>query len=97
MRRNLTGDLLKSIQFTVLGLGDSSYPKFNFVAKKLHRRLLQLGAVEIHERGLADDQSENGVDDCLIPWLDGLWIKVIQKYPVPSHLNIIPANALYVN
>jgi sulfite reductase alpha subunit-like flavoprotein len=44
----------------VLGLGDSSYEKFNFVGKKLYRRLLQLGAQPIHRRGDADDQHRLG-------------------------------------
>ncbi|TPP67464.1 NADPH-dependent diflavin oxidoreductase 1 [Fasciola gigantica] len=35
---------LPSLRFAVLGLGDSSYPKFNVVAKKLRQRLVQLGA-----------------------------------------------------
>ena len=96
MRRSLAGNVLSAVQFAVVGLGDSSYPKFNFVAKKLHRRLLQLNATEMHHRGLADDQSTNGIEDCLIPWMDTLWIKLLERYPVPSHLQVIPATALYV-
>uniref|UniRef100_A0A672LQW2 NADPH dependent diflavin oxidoreductase 1 n=1 Tax=Sinocyclocheilus grahami TaxID=75366 RepID=A0A672LQW2_SINGR len=45
----------------VLGLGDSSYPKFNFVAKKLHKRLLQLGANMLLPVGLANDQHDLGL------------------------------------
>lgn len=36
--------LPKSLKFVVLGLGDSSYPSYNFTAKKLYRRLIDLGA-----------------------------------------------------
>ncbi|VDP90097.1 unnamed protein product [Echinostoma caproni] len=36
--------LPSTLRFAVLGLGDSSYPKFNVVAKKLRQRLVQLGA-----------------------------------------------------
>ena len=37
----------------VLGLGDSSYKKYNFVAKKLFKRLLQLGASALVPLALA--------------------------------------------
>lgn len=42
-------------------MGDSSYPKFNFTAKKLHKRLLQLGAKPIvPEPCLCDEQDRDG-------------------------------------
>lgn len=34
---------LPALHFSVFGLGDSSYAQFNFVAKKLHNRLVSLG------------------------------------------------------
>ncbi|KAK5900433.1 hypothetical protein CgunFtcFv8_025393 [Champsocephalus gunnari] len=43
-RKSLPVGSLRNLDCAVLGLGDSSYPKFNFVAKKLQKRLLQLGA-----------------------------------------------------
>lgn len=33
--------------FAVFGLGDSGYARYNAAARKLHARLLQLGAVEL--------------------------------------------------
>lgn len=35
-------------------------PRFNFVAKKLHKRLLQLGASMLLPVGHADDQHDLG-------------------------------------
>ena len=35
--------------------------RFNFIAKKLFKRLAQLGAQELDELGLADDQHELGL------------------------------------
>ena len=43
MRKNLPSTSLSDVRFAVLGLGDSSYAKYNFIAKKLHKRLLTLG------------------------------------------------------
>lgn len=59
--------------FAVLGLGDSSYVRFNFCAKKLYRRLLQLGAKPIIEPGYADDQHDLGVDAVVDPWISKFW------------------------
>ena len=43
--------IIWSNAFGVLGLGDSSYPKFNHVAKKLSRRLAQLGGDQLLQVG----------------------------------------------
>lgn len=43
LRKNLPKDSLNGVHFSVLGLGDSSYSKYNFVAKRLNKRLLNLG------------------------------------------------------
>ena len=51
LRKNLPPDSLESLNFAVLGLGDSSYQKFNFVAKRLHKRLTQLGATSVVSLG----------------------------------------------
>lgn len=56
LRRSLPAESLSGLHFAVLGLGDSSYDKFNFVAKRLNKRLQQLGArpiVPIGERKFA--------------------------------------------
>ncbi|XP_018888771.3 NADPH-dependent diflavin oxidoreductase 1 isoform X12 [Gorilla gorilla gorilla] len=60
-RKNLPSTALCQMDFAVLGLGDSSYAKFNFVAKKLHRRLLQLGGSALLPVCLGDDQHELGL------------------------------------
>lgn len=58
LRKNLPSDSLAATKFGVLGLGDSSYQKFNFAAKKLHKRLLQLGATALLNPALGDEQHE---------------------------------------
>uniref|UniRef100_A0A8C5Z4V0 NADPH-dependent diflavin oxidoreductase 1 n=1 Tax=Marmota marmota marmota TaxID=9994 RepID=A0A8C5Z4V0_MARMA len=89
-RKNLPSTSLCQMDFAVLGLGDSSYAKFNFVAKKLHRRLLQLGASALLPICLGDDQHELGPDATIDPWLGDLWEKVLELYPVPIDLPVIP-------
>ena len=68
--------------------------RFNFPAKKLHKRLLQLGAHALIPRGDGDDQHYLGVDGALDPWLDQLWTTVLQLYPVPAGLEVISSNIL---
>ncbi|XP_054440733.1 NADPH-dependent diflavin oxidoreductase 1 isoform X2 [Pteronotus mesoamericanus] len=89
-RKNLPSTSLCQMDFAVLGLGDSSYAKFNFVAKKLHRRLLQLGGAALLPVCLGDDQHELGPDAAVDPWLRDLWEKVLGLHPVPLHLGVIP-------
>ncbi|XP_012378956.1 NADPH-dependent diflavin oxidoreductase 1 isoform X4 [Dasypus novemcinctus] len=89
-RKNLPSTSLCQMDFAVLGLGDSSYPKFNFVAKKLHRRLLQLGGSALLPVGLGDDQHELGPDAAVDPWLRDLWEKVLGLHPLPPGLDVIP-------
>lgn len=51
LRKSLPSNSLAKLKFGVLALGDSSYSKFNFVGKKLHKRLLQLGAMPLLDIG----------------------------------------------
>ena len=56
---------LAHLHFAVLGLGDSSYPKFCSVAKSLDARFSELGAQRLHARGDADVE----IDQVATPWL----------------------------
>ncbi len=73
---------LSSLSYTVFGLGDSSYPIYNAVARRLHQRLLDLHATCIHPRGLGDDQHALGVDGELEPWMTQLWTVLCERYPM---------------
>jgi len=79
--RSLPSTSLLKLKFGVLGLGDSSYAKFNFVAKRLHKRLVQLGATPLCPAGLADDQHDLGPDAVVEPWTIALWDTLDQLNP----------------
>ncbi|XP_054168750.1 NADPH-dependent diflavin oxidoreductase 1-like [Oppia nitens] len=81
-RRDLPNDSLSSVYVSVIGLGDSSYSKYNFVAKKLHKRLLCLGAKPLTDLVLGDDQHECGPNATIDPFLSIFWDKVFDFYSI---------------
>lgn len=68
LKKKLPSDLLNHIELTTFGIGDSSYPKFNYAIKKIHARLLQLGCSELCTRCEADEQTLEGVDGYYSEW-----------------------------
>jgi len=84
LRKGLPNTALRDVSFAVFGLGDSSYAKFNAIARKLHARLQQLGAAPLVERGLGDEQSNNGIDGDVDLWLPGLWSALLARHPIPD-------------
>ncbi|KAJ1927757.1 NAPDH-dependent diflavin reductase [Tieghemiomyces parasiticus] len=90
LKKSIPVDALDRMRFTVFGLGDSSYAKFNYPARKLYRRLLQLGAQCFYDRGEGDDQHYLGIDGTLDPWLGGLWSTLLGLHPRPEGYEPIP-------
>ncbi|KAB7500024.1 NADPH-dependent diflavin oxidoreductase 1 [Armadillidium nasatum] len=82
-------NLLKDMYYGVLGLGDSSYQKFNFAAKRLNKLIQILGAKPIINIGLADDQHELGPDFIIDKWVKELFEILLNLYPLPSGLQPI--------
>lgn len=93
-RKNLLPGCLATLKFALVGFGDSSYQKFNFIAKKLRKRLIQLGATEIVSAGFADDQHDFGADAVVGPWLCDLWRVVGELFPLPEGVAVIPDDNL---
>lgn len=82
LRRSLPNNSLEKLQYACLGLGDSSYAKFNYAAKKLNKRLQQLGGKQIVPLGLCDDQHDHGLGAVALPWIDHLWQEVERRFGV---------------
>ncbi|KAI9795232.1 MAG: NAPDH-dependent diflavin reductase [Piccolia ochrophora] len=94
LRKRLPVDVLQDVAFTLFGLGDSSYPKFNWAARKLHKRVTQLGAKEIYPRGEADEQHPEGIDGGFLPWSVDFRKHILHLFPLPDHSQPIPGNVL---
>jgi len=73
LRKDLPSMSLANLRFTVFGLGDSSYDKFNAMAKKLTQRLLDLGAQLFHKIGLGDYQHDFEYEGEFDPWMKLMW------------------------
>ncbi|RPB11621.1 riboflavin synthase domain-like protein [Morchella conica CCBAS932] len=94
LRKKIPTDWLKGTCFTTFGCGDSTYAGFNWAVRKLHRRLLQVGAVEVAERGEGDEQHADGIDGAFLPWSSRLLEVLLERYPLPEGVAPIPKEVL---
>ncbi|CAG2162563.1 unnamed protein product [Oppiella nova] len=88
-RRDLPNDSLCSVFVSVIGFGDSSYERFNFVAKKLHKRVLALGAKPFMDLVLGDEQHDCGPNAVIDPWLQVFWSRVCELLSLSPDLSQI--------
>eukprot|EP00833_Pecoramyces_ruminatium_P010215 jgi/Orpsp1_1/1184247/evm.model.c7180000088700.1 len=88
LREDLPGYILSTIHFAVFGCGDSRFKLFNAPSKRLYRRLLQLGANPINERGIGDASNENGHFQTLYPWIEDLKKNLEEKGLVSAPQNV---------
>ncbi|KAF2277740.1 NADPH dependent diflavin oxidoreductase-like protein 1 [Westerdykella ornata] len=85
---------LHQVHFASFGLGDSSYPKFNWAHRKLYNRLVQLGAQPVCDRAEADEQHPDGVDGAFASWSPKLRQRLLEEYPLPHGIHPIPDHVL---
>ncbi|KAJ5665068.1 Oxidoreductase FAD/NAD(P)-binding [Penicillium maclennaniae] len=81
--KKLPATYLDGVHFATFGLGDSSYPKFNWAARKLYKRLLQLGAKDIYPIGESDQQHPEGLEGTFIPWMTEFRKHLLDIHPLP--------------
>ncbi|KAF1847337.1 sulfite reductase flavo protein alpha-component [Cucurbitaria berberidis CBS 394.84] len=82
------------MRFASFGLGDTSYPKFNWAHRKLYNRLIQLGAQPVCDRGESDEQHPEGIDGSFLPWSTNLRHRLLEEYPLPKGVHPIPDDVL---
>lgn len=75
--------ILADVHFSLFGLGDTSYDKYNYAGKLLHRRMLALGATPLLEPAYGDERAPDGIEEALVPWLENIvdvmseWLEVV--------------------
>ncbi|KAK4279830.1 hypothetical protein QN277_011542 [Acacia crassicarpa] len=99
LQKSLSKHWLNGVPYAVFGLGDSAYLKYNFVAKKLDKRLMDLGGRTILERGLGDDQHPSGYEGALDPWTLSLWkmLSVIKPEFFPNGADVMIPNETLID
>lgn len=96
MKKSHPSDMFAHLQAAVIGLGDSSYMKFNVVGKKLFRRLISLGAKMIVDMATGDDSHDLGLWAGIDEWLPRFWDKIEQlvrpekSFEIDDHDNHVP-------
>lgn len=90
LKKKLSATFLQDLSFFLVGLGDTSYPKFNWAARKLGKRLKQLGAFEVIDSCEADEQAEDSTDGAFLAWLPLFRAALIEEFPLPDGLQPIP-------
>ncbi|KAK9452072.1 uncharacterized protein V1518DRAFT_410293 [Limtongia smithiae] len=94
LRRALPATALAGLPFTTFGLGDTSYAHFNFAARKMHKRLLQLGAHELCPRGEGDESASGGVEAAYAVWEQVLANRLQDLYACPPGVNVLSDDVL---
>ncbi|KAJ4864619.1 flavodoxin domain-containing protein [Trichoderma breve] len=94
LRKKLPPNCLSRLKYTCFGLGDSTYLKFNWAARKLVRRLDQLGAATFIDAYEADEQFPDGIDGSFVRWAEDLKKHLLEHYPPPSGLEPIPDDTI---
>lgn len=90
LKKKLPATYLQHVSFFLVGLGDSSYPKFNWAARKLGKRLKQLGATQVIPSCEADEQGEDGTEGAFLAWLPLFRTALLEGFPIPHGLEPIP-------
>jgi len=91
LRKKLTPVSLERVKYGIVGLCDSSYPKFNLAARKLHKRLQQLGAEPLVDLCEADEQGEEGTEGAFLAWLPLFQEQVLARFPFQDGQAPIPS------
>ncbi|OAP56898.1 hypothetical protein AYL99_09010 [Fonsecaea erecta] len=94
LRKKLVATTLAGVDYALAGLGDTSYPKFNWAARKLDKRLRQLGASPIVEPCEADEQGDEGTDGAFLAWLQLFRETILKTFPLVGHQQPIPNDVL---
>ncbi|KAK9386900.1 hypothetical protein V1515DRAFT_603337 [Lipomyces mesembrius] len=94
LRRKLTSATCAGLLFTSFGLGDTAYARFNWAAKKVHKRILQLGGQELCTRGEGDDSASGGIEGGYATWEPILLSSLLDLYPLTDGLERIPDDIL---
>ncbi len=70
-RKTHSSDLLNNVFYTILGLGDSNYSKYQYIPRQIDEYLSKLGAAKFYTKGEADEAY--GLENVVEPWINNLY------------------------
>lgn len=82
-QRELEDDTLANLKFTVFGLGNRQYEKYNEMGRFVNKRLEALGATRVFEYGEGDD--DGTLDEDFENWREELWPALRSKFLGREH------------
>ena len=65
------GSTLENLNYVIFGLGNKTYAYYNEIARKVDKRLQELGARKVGTRGEGDD--DKSMEEDYLAWKDGMW------------------------
>lgn len=78
-------DMFKNIHYTMLGLGDSNYSKYQYVPRLIDELFGKLSANKFYQRGEADDAY--GLENFVEPWINQLIPKIKEQLELLDSLS----------
>lgn len=70
-RKTHSSDLLNNVFYTILGLGDSNYSKYQYIPRQIDEYMTKLGAGKFYPKGEADEAY--GLENVVEPWINKLY------------------------
>ncbi|XP_020616329.1 NADPH--cytochrome P450 reductase-like [Orbicella faveolata] len=73
-------DDLDCVNYTVFGLGNKTYEHYNAMGRFVDKRLEEMGAKRVFEKGEGDD--DGNLEEDFVRWREQFWPAVLSKYNI---------------
>lgn len=77
--KNKTEKPFTGMNFTIFGLGDTSYEQYNEMGKVFDENFEKLGGKRLHEMACGNAETFSTEDD-FNKWKEDLWTKIVAEY-----------------
>ncbi|KAL0075352.1 NADPH-dependent cytochrome P450 oxidoreductase [Phycomyces blakesleeanus] len=74
---------LKNLRYVMFGLGNRTYEQYNEVCRILDKKLINLGAQRVGERGEGDD--DGSLEEDFLTWQETMWPAFCEALGVDEH------------
>ncbi|RHY64798.1 hypothetical protein DYB34_012507 [Aphanomyces astaci] len=85
---SLPANFMQHVKFTVFGLGNKTYARYNAMGRAVNSRMEQLGGHRVYRHGEGNDEAciENDFDD----WRQDLWAAISGQFALPAAVSQPP-------